>query len=141
MRLVKDNIDPNVDRSQRLWIYQTRPDPDSPWRDAYCFYEIEFLPEDYGMMNFMTSQHRSSIFTQKFVIAKFLLNEAEDDIEGTLWIAGAELKRNFNGNLEKLATMNCEADRISALEKWFNVHLLPMEVRGINGSSAEIQPS
>ncbi|KAK2805293.1 hypothetical protein FQN50_006193 [Emmonsiellopsis sp. PD_5] len=141
MRLIKDNISGNVDRTQRLWIYQTRSNPEGPWNDGYCFYEIEFGPADFAVMNFSTSQSPSSIFTKKFVCAKFLLNEAEDDITGTLWIAGAEVKRSINGNTEALVTLGSEAERVSALEKWFNVHLQPMEVRGITGSPAEIVPA
>ncbi|KAG5294996.1 N-acetyltransferase [Histoplasma ohiense] len=141
MRLIKDNISPNVDRSQRLWIYQTKPKPESDWRDAYCFYEVEFLPQDYEILNFWTSQHPTSTFKQKFICTKFLLNETEDDIIGTLALTGVDMKQNINGNLEKIATLNSEADRVSALGKWFNVHLHPMEVRGIKGGVAEIQTS
>ncbi|PGH36888.1 hypothetical protein GX50_00346 [[Emmonsia] crescens] len=141
MRMIKNNISSNVDRSQRLWIYQTRPNLESEWRDAYCFYDVEFLPEDYEIMNFWTSQHPTSNFKRKFICTKFLLNEAEDDIIGTLALTGVDVKRNINGNLEKLATLSSEAERVSALEKWFNVHLHPMEVRGIKDSVVEIQTS
>ncbi|KAK2777795.1 N-terminal acetyltransferase [Onygenales sp. PD_12] len=141
MRVTKDNISGNVDRTQRLWIYQTRSNPEDPWKDGYCFYDIEFGAADFAVMNFTTSQSTSSMFTKKFVCAKFLLNEAEDDITGTLWIAGAEVKRSINGNTEALVTLGSEAERVSALEKWFNVHLHPMEVRGITGSPAEILPA
>ncbi|EEQ84892.1 hypothetical protein RJZ56_001282 [Blastomyces dermatitidis] len=141
MRVVKSNISANVDRSQRLWMYQTRPDLESDWRDAYCFYNIEFLPQDYEILNFWTSQHPTSTFKQKFICTKFLLSEAEDDIIGTLALTGVDVKQNINGNVEKIAILNSEADRVSALEKWFNVHLHPMEVRGIKGSVVEIQTS
>ncbi|PGH02073.1 hypothetical protein GX51_04886 [Blastomyces parvus] len=141
MRVVKNNIGPNVDRSQRLWIYQTKPNPESDWRDAYCFYDIEFLPQDYEILNFWTSQHPTSTFKQKFICTKFLLSEAEDDIIGTMALTGVDVKQNIHGNVEKIATLNSEADRVSALEKWFNVHLHPMEVRGIKGSVVEIQTS
>ncbi|OJD16393.1 hypothetical protein AJ78_03423 [Emergomyces pasteurianus Ep9510] len=139
MRMIKANISPNVDRNQRLWVYQTRSNPEGEWRDAYCFYDIEFLPEDYEIMNFWTSQHPTSTFKQKFVCAKFLLNGKEDDIIGTLALTGVDVKRNINGNIEKLATLTSEAERVSALEKLFNVHLHPMEVRGIKDSVVEIQ--
>ncbi|PGH08501.1 hypothetical protein AJ79_05991 [Helicocarpus griseus UAMH5409] len=141
MRLTNDNISPNIDRSQRLWIFQTRPNSQSEWQDVYCFYEIEFLPPDYEIMNFATSQRRTSMFTNKLVCARYLLNEAEDDIMGMLSLIGADLKRNINGNIEKFATLKSEAERISALEKWFNIHLHQMEVRGIRGTAVEIRES
>ncbi|OAX78190.1 hypothetical protein ACJ72_07507 [Emergomyces africanus] len=141
MRMIKNNISPNVDRSQRLWIYQTRSNPESEWKDAYCFYGIEFLPEDYEIMNFWTSQHPTSTFKKKFICTKFLLNETEDSIIGTLALTGADVKRNINGKIENLTTLTSEAERVSALQKWFNVHLHPTEVRGIKGSVAEIQTS
>ncbi|EEH20917.1 hypothetical protein PABG_03148 [Paracoccidioides brasiliensis Pb03] len=138
MRLIKDNIKPNVDQSQRLWIFQTQPNPESEWRDAFCFYEIEFLPQDYEIMNFWTSKHPKSFFTKKFFCTKFLLNEAGDDIIGTLVLMGIYLKRNINGNVEELASFNSEDERISALGRWFNVHLEPLEVRGMRDSVVEI---
>ncbi|KGQ01687.1 hypothetical protein PAAG_11532 [Paracoccidioides lutzii Pb01] len=138
VKMIKDNIKPNVDQSQRLWIYQTQPNPESGWRDAFCFYEIEFLPQDYEIMNFWTSTHPKSFFTKKLFCTKFLLNKAEDDIIGTLSLMGIYLKRNINGNVEELASFNSEDERIYALGKWFNVHLEPMEVRGMRDSVLEI---
>ena len=47
MRLVEDKISPNADSNQAVWIFQTRSDPEKGWVSAYCFYDIEFLPEDF----------------------------------------------------------------------------------------------
>ncbi|OJD27584.1 hypothetical protein ACJ73_01023 [Blastomyces percursus] len=80
--------------------------PKGGWRDAYYFYDIEFLPQDYEILNFWTSQHPTNTFKQKFICAKFLLSEAEDDIIGTMALTGVDVKQNINGSVEKTTTLN-----------------------------------
>lgn len=60
MRLIKENIAENTDLDQMLWIYQRRYSPPDEWTSMYCFTEVEFLPQDYEVMNFWTSKSRKS---------------------------------------------------------------------------------
>src|SRR5689334_201595 len=57
-----------TDQSQRIWIYSTF----TPGRDTdggkrhlqYCFYDAEFFPADYEVMNYRTMTHPTSFFVQ-----------------------------------------------------------------------------
>lgn len=138
MRLVKENIPGNADPSQRLWIFQTQMDRTSRWQPAYCFYDVEFLPQDFEIMNFMTSQNPRSPFIRGFLCSSFILNSEQDDIIGTVMIAGNVLKRRINEHDETLAILEREDDRVSALTRWFEISLQPMEKRGIRGLVTEL---
>lgn len=132
-RLIKQNIPPNTDPDQKLWIFETRDKSTGPWLTNYCFTELEFIPEDFENMNFKTSCSRTSWFTYTVVCCKFLLDEKEEEIVGTITLSGKELKRKVNGLSESLATFNSEAERVEALEKWFGVKLREDEKEGIKG--------
>lgn len=138
-RLIKESIAANTDSGQKPWIYQIRSGPEENWHAAYCFYEIEFLPSDYEMMNFSTSQNTRSIFTKAVICTKFLLNDANDDIVGCLSIVKEKVKRNLNGNVEILQVLKSEGERVDALKDLFNIHLLPLEARGIRGKATELK--
>jgi arylamine N-acetyltransferase len=58
LRLLWTSIAQNTDPTQKLWVFQHRNDSQSPWQDAYCFTDLEFLPVDYEVMNFRISQSR-----------------------------------------------------------------------------------
>ncbi|WEW60780.1 hypothetical protein PRK78_006268 [Emydomyces testavorans] len=138
-RLVKGSIPANTDSEQKLWMFQLRSNPEERWQVGYCFYEIEFLPSDYEMMNFWTSQNPSSTFTKTLVCAKFLLNETKDDIVGNLFILNHLVKRNLNGRMEILRTLKNEGERVDSLRNLFNIHLQPLEIHGIRGKVTELQ--
>ncbi|EEQ33570.1 hypothetical protein McanMca71_004657 [Microsporum canis] len=138
MSLVRKQLSINTDPEQRPWVYQFRKDPNSEWVMAYCFYEIEFISEDYDLMNWWASKHPTSPFTQGFIFTKFTLNKAEDGIDGVLMLLKNIVKRNHNGKAEILKTLRSEEERVAALKEFFDVHLQPMEIRGIRGKSTEI---
>ncbi|KAK2732828.1 N-terminal acetyltransferase [Myotisia sp. PD_48] len=139
IRLTRGNITANTDSSQRLWLYQVRSDPDSEWAIAYCFYDIEFLREDYEVMNWWTSRKPTSFFTQDVICTRFLLNKTGNNIVGCLTLFKDIVKRNLNGTVEILRTLKSEQERVSALKELFDVQLEPMEARGIHGKSSEIK--
>ncbi|KAI1919497.1 hypothetical protein LOZ65_004409 [Ophidiomyces ophidiicola] len=138
-RMVQENISANTDAEQKPWIFQTRTDAHAKWESLYCFYEVEFLPGDYEVMNYATSQNSRSVFTKSFICAAFILNEEKDDIVGNLCIVKATVKRNLNGNLEILQTLKNEGERVNALRTFFNIHLQPLEIRGIHGKITELK--
>ena len=136
MRVIYDNIPENTDPHQRLWIYQHRNDAQAPWLPMYCFTELEFLPQDYEVMNFQTSQSRTSFFTYQVIVIKNILQDGE--IVGTLMLVGADLKRRINGKTEQLQVCKTEEERLQALEKWFGIKLSEDERVGIRGMATEL---
>lgn len=141
MRLVNENIAENADPGQRLWIYQHRQsDRDGDgWMPQYCFTELEFLPVDYEMMNFYTSQSRQSWFTQVVVVVRFLIDQDKSGLIGTDIMMGGEVKRRVKGETEVLRNNVTEAERIKALEEIFGIRLGEAERRGIRRLVTELK--
>lgn len=104
-----------------------------------CFSEVEFLPQDFGVMNFSVSRNPTSWFTQTFVCMKMLMSEDEKEIEGQCVMSGREVKRRLRGKSEVLEKLESEEDRVRALGKWFGMHFREDEVQGIRGMPSMIK--
>ena len=137
MRLVYQNIFENSDQEQRLWVYQHRYDPQSEWAPMYCFTELEFLPQDYEIMNFWTSQSRKSWFTTT-VVAVIMMME-EEEVTGTMTLIGGEVKRRQEGRTDHMRMCEKEEDRVTVLKQWFGVVLREDEKAGIRGLITELK--
>lgn len=131
VRIVQEHIPQCTDHDQRMWVYQHRNSPAEDWLPMYAFTETEFLPLDYEMMNFWTSQNRRSFFTYKIVVMKMILRNEE--IVGALTLVGAEVKRKVRGETEHLRTCKTEAERLEALREVFGITLGREEREGIRG--------
>ena len=66
-RLVHKPIAQFTDQGQKLWVFEVQNGSESPWIPGYCFSEMEFLPEDFEIMNFHASQSRTSWFMETIV--------------------------------------------------------------------------
>ena len=139
MRLIKDSLVEFTDKTQKVWIYQTRPNPESPWLPNICFSEVEFLPQDFGVMNFSVSQKPTSWFTQAFVCVRMILDPTGKEIIGQYIIVGKEVKQRIKGQTEVLQVLNTEEDRVKVLAKYFDMHLRGGEIEGIRGMASQIK--
>lgn len=136
-RLVLENIPRNTDLNQKLWQYHYRVNSQSEWQTIYCFTELEFLPKDYEIMNFWTSQSRKSWFTYQIVAVKMILEG--DEVVGTLILGGGDVKKRTKGKTEQLRTCKTEEERVQALEDLFELRLTDEERRGIGGMVTELK--
>jgi len=136
LRLVRENIPANTDHSQRLWIYQTRHTPSDSWNPKYCFSEVEFLPQDYAMMNFYTSQCKFCWFTYKIAVVKMI--REGDKIIGTIILNGDVVRGRIRGETKELKRCGTERQRVEALEMWFGIALTAEERRGIKGMVTDL---
>lgn len=139
MRLVRESIPEAIDQTQKLWIYQIRYNEDSNWLPMICFADVEFLPQDFGVMNFSVSQTRTSWFTQAFVCTRMILDADAQEIIGQYILAGKEVKRRIRGQTEILQVMQTEVDRVKALAEYFDMHLRDSEIVGICGLTSELR--
>lgn len=138
-RLVYKPIAPFTDSGQRMWVFQVRNNPEGSWTSQYCFSELEFLPQDYKVMNYYTSQSRTSWFTQKLVLTKLLLDKDQNKPIGNLTLSSTELKQRLHGQSETIMTCTTEEERVTILKKHFDVELRPDEIAGIQGLPSEIK--
>lgn len=136
VRLLWKNIDENEDKEQKLWVFQHQNDEQSEWRDMYCFTQLEFLPQDYKVMNYFTSTNRACFFTYKVVCTKMILEG--DELVGNL-ILQNDMKRRLHGKTEHIETFENEGQRLAALRKWFGIVFTRDEVDGIKGMVSELR--
>lgn len=136
-RLVRMSIRELSDR-QKVWVYETRSRPQVDWSPAYCFSEVEFLPQDFEIMSFFTSQHHSSWFTQKLVCVKMLLDDDHQTIVGQYVLSGSEVKKRVHGDVKVVKELRTEADRVEALQEFFGIILTKEEIDGISGTVAQL---
>jgi arylamine N-acetyltransferase len=129
-----------MDQTQKVWIYHARSDHQSPWIPQYSFSEVEFLFEDFNMMNFFTSRSRSILFTQKLACTRVILDDQGLEPLGIYILAGREIKRVLRETTETLQTFNAEEDRVSALVKYFNMNFHEHELEGVRGLPSQIKP-
>ncbi|RJE19140.1 arylamine N-acetyltransferase 1, partial [Aspergillus sclerotialis] len=92
MSLTKEPLAEFVGQTQRVWVYRARNDPQSPWHPQYSFSEVEFLLEDFAMINFFTSKSRSILFTQKLACTRVILDDEGLEPIGIYILAGRELR-------------------------------------------------
>ena len=137
MRLVVENLPENMDPNQKWWIYQRQSSAHEPWQYITCFTEVEFLPRDYEVINFYTSQSRKVIFTSNIIVAKMIMEAGV--LTGTLTMFNTEIKRRIGKDTEVLKSCKSEEDRISALEEIFGLRLSQAERRGIQELNSAIR--
>lgn len=138
-RLLYKCIAPCTDSNQRMWVLEIRDSIILDWTPQYCFSELEFLPQDFTVMNFSTSQSPTSWFRQKLVLTRLILDGEQKEAIGTLTLFGSELKHRERAHSEELVSCETEQERVRVLEKWFEVKLRPDEIRGIQGLPSEIK--
>ena len=153
MRVVKEPIPNNVDRSQRPWIYQHRHNQDGPWVPMYCFVDLEFTPADIESMNFAPSRSRYTFFTHKVVACRFTTeNEAEvcggpgtpdedalrGEIDGSITINHDVLKWRRHGKKVVDMPFKSENERVKALKKYFGITLAEEDREAIINTMAMI---
>ncbi|KIX03370.1 uncharacterized protein Z518_06922 [Rhinocladiella mackenziei CBS 650.93] len=141
VRLAYRPIAPNTDSSQCLWVLETRNKSHPHWAGGYCFTELEWLPEDFEIINYRTSQDPQSWFTHRLVLLKPLLDEeTKTKPIGTVILSGNVIERRIGeGKKEVVVDAKSEKERIVGLRTWFDVVLYPEEERGIAGMPSEIR--
>ncbi|KAK5193334.1 hypothetical protein LTR92_006703 [Exophiala xenobiotica] len=144
-RLVYRSIAPNTDPSQRLWVFEARNTSKPEWAAGYCFSDLEWLPGDFEIINYRTSQDPTSWFTHRLVLAKILVDEETNTRPtGTIVLNGEKIERRLakeyggTGGKEVVVDAKSEKDRIMGLRTWFGIVLMPEEERGIRGMASEI---
>lgn len=137
-RLQWQNIPGNTDPDQRLWVYQFRPDESSDFQTVYCFTELEFLPSDYGIINYFTSTSPRTFFTRVVVGEKKILGE-DGALIGSLILNNGDMKWKIRGEKKREIKFDCEDDRVKALHEHFGIKLDAVDRDGIQGLPSQLK--
>lgn len=123
------------DDAPKLWCFDQCLVPDEPgkdkWIPTYCFTETEFLPQDYEMMSFFTSNNPSVFFTYSIICTKLILDEAKEELVGDVTMFNNVVRKTVGGKREPPQELSIEQERIQALKDIFRVELTEEEIKGI----------
>jgi arylamine N-acetyltransferase len=125
------------DKDQRIWVYSIQERRQAPWKEQYCFMDIEFFPADFEVMNLSTMTSPRGLFVKTLVASMVLLDdEGKPCGKVTLNHDYLRIRKNGEDNTAKLET---EEDRMAALEKHFGIHLSAKEREAIRGLPSELK--
>lgn len=146
-RLEYRSIDMHTDKSQRLWVYSTRDsmDDDSvPWVEQTCFSaDMEYFYNDYYQLSYYASTNPRSFFMPHLLVAlAIVVDDETPGCEGDIRVAGfltyfnEDIRRRSEGSMERvvLETVATETERITALERWFNIPLTASDRQSIHST-------
>ncbi|KAF2474950.1 arylamine N-acetyltransferase 4 [Lindgomyces ingoldianus] len=145
VRLIRDHIPQQVDKSEKtkLWIYQYRNGNNKAWNSFYAFPEVEFLEEDFKVMNWYTGNSPMSFQTYTILIVKFLRrlkdDSGEEEVYGKRMLVNGTVKENLGGSTKVVEECQTENERVQALRKWFGITLTEEEKRSIVGHCTELK--
>jgi arylamine N-acetyltransferase len=139
IRLVNGNISQQLDKSQRLWIYQYRNNTDKPWNSFYCFSETEFIYPDFRVLNWYTSKHLDSPQLSTVLLVRYLRKHGENHIHGKTLLVNGTVKQNLGGRTVVILECKTEEERITALKEYFAIKLAEEEIQGIKGTCTELK--
>ena len=124
--------------SNAMWQLEVRNQDTDAWSITYAFSEIEFLPEDYEMMNWYTSTNRRSFWTHQVLAMKMVLSDDQQEVVGDITLFQRGLRRRIHGKVEIEVECGTEKERVEALQKYLGIKLSPAEQRAIKGMASEI---
>lgn len=138
VRLVWKSIPGSENQFQKLWVYQHRTGLEKEFQDAYCFTDTEFLPRDFEVMNWFTSTHPKPFFTQRVVCSKMLWGGQKGNMIVGVVTLQKDIKKRIGAETEHIKEFETEADRVQALEEYFDIRLSAVEQDAIKGTVAAI---
>ncbi|KAI1739468.1 hypothetical protein F4680DRAFT_421682 [Xylaria scruposa] len=138
IRLVHDWIPTQLKRTEesKLWIYEYRNGADMEWNPFYCFTMIEFMPNDWEVVNVYASSSPKSWQTKTVIAIKFLRRTRDDgaeEIYGKRMLVDGLVKENLGGKTVVIYECKTEEERVAALQKYFDIHLTKEEESAIKG--------
>ncbi|OLN89991.1 Arylamine N-acetyltransferase 2 [Colletotrichum chlorophyti] len=137
-KLVYEQLEQNTDPNQRMWVYYSTDTADGPFRRRNCFTEQEFFAEDFEVMNWAVMTRPTSFFVKTVLAMRTILDPKAHKAVGTLVLFKDEVKRKIGDKVELLETLQNEAERVKAIEKYFFISLKPTEQRAIRGMPTEL---
>lgn len=138
-RLQYRKLEELSDPRQRVWVYSVQENEEAPWKDVLAFVELEFMPADFDVINLKTMTAPQSFFVQSVTCMRTILDDDKTKPVGQLILHRDYVKRRMGAESAIIETLETEAQRVSALEKYFDIVLSPEEQRAIRGLPSELR--
>jgi len=121
--------------SNKLWCYDVCHEPldskESTWVPVYCFTETEFLPQDYEMMSWFTSTHKTSLFTRYLLCTRMIMDGAGQKIVGSVTMLGGNVVESIGTERKPVKDCKTECERVDALKEIFGIDLTEEQREGM----------
>ncbi|KAI5284129.1 N-terminal acetyltransferase [Ascosphaera aggregata] len=140
-RLVKVPLKANTSRRAPVpWTLQYRDieSDGEEWHTTYTFYEVEFLPSDYEVMNWHTSTAPGEMFVEMLIVARWDWDEAEGKFGGWTFLKNGKVVKRVRGKVEDVDVFGTEAQRVEGIRRWFGIELTEEEAKAIKGLRTEL---
>ncbi|KAK4237764.1 arylamine N-acetyltransferase, pineal gland isozyme NAT-10 [Achaetomium macrosporum] len=129
--------------AQMMWIYQVRNGAEREWVSFFAFHDqFEFTEQDFGVVNWYTSQSPESFQTFTPLAIRFARGAGEDGrpkVVGKLMLVKGVVKRNFTGKTEVVKVCVTERERVEMLREHFGIQLTEEEAESIRGRQVELR--
>lgn len=136
LRTIAESYARQASSAPKMWCYDLCYEPagnaEDKWVPVYCFTETEFLPQDYETMSWFTSTNPRSFFTRYVTCTKMIMDEAKENIIGSVTLFGDAIRESIGTNRKLLKECATEEDRVQALVDVFDVTLTEEEKNGIS---------
>lgn len=129
----------HTDASQRVWLYEG-DEGDGQWKPQIHFFENEFFPSDFEVMNLSPMTDPTSFFVKNVVAMRFILDEEGAKVVGLLTLFNNIAKKRMAGENEVVTELKSEEERVQLLQKWFHITLNQRDKKAINGLPSQIVP-
>jgi arylamine N-acetyltransferase len=143
-RLTKTVL-PGSTNSRESWVleHMIEGKSEEEWRRAYSFdSDIEFMPADFGVMNYFNYSHPDAFFVPNMVAIKFLLSDegtGQERINGRITLFNRDVKKRWNGETTPIALLDSEEARIRILEDIWGIELSQDDIKGIENWGSAIK--
>jgi arylamine N-acetyltransferase len=129
-RAIAETYARTSEEAQKLWCYDFCRDPaaeEKVWVPAYCFTETEYLPQDYEMMSFFTSNSPTSFFTYSVLCTRLLMGEDGNEVVGDVTLFNDRVRKTVGGKHEEVWELKTEEERVRVLKEVLDVELTDEE--------------
>lgn len=105
---------------------------------------MEWLPQDFEVLNAFTGSSAKSFQTYTVLVVKFLRRKAVgkmigEEVYGKRMLVGGTVKENLGGKTRVVRECGSEEERVEALREWFGIELTEEERGGIRGYQTELK--
>ncbi|EME84782.1 uncharacterized protein MYCFIDRAFT_41649 [Pseudocercospora fijiensis CIRAD86] len=134
IRLRYDILEASENLESKFWIWEKRISEEDSWVAMTCFPEnVEFLPQDFEMMNLFCSTSPMTFFTHIVLAVKFILSEDGEEVVGEDLIIGGRYQRRIDGVKVEVKELKSEQERIRVLGEKLGIRLDEHQQNGILG--------
>ncbi|KAI0199285.1 hypothetical protein F4808DRAFT_433255 [Astrocystis sublimbata] len=150
IRLVRGWVPTQTKRTEeaKLWIYEYQnlnvdgKEKEVPWNPFYAFTMVEFMPNDWEVVNVYASTDPRSWQTKTVIAIKFLRrardSDGKEEIYGKRYMVNGTIKENLGGKTKVVAECKTEEERVAALQKYFDIRLTEEERGAVKGWRTEL---